>query len=117
MVATDDERIRVACEKFGAEVVMTSPDCANGTDRADEAVAKLKQTYDIVVNIQACPPRVRLCPVVRPVGLKAPVLGLTHLAWQGDEPLMEPSIIDAVVKALQARVASPACHAEAEDAT
>ena len=31
-VVTDDERIADAAKAFGASVLMTSPDCANGTD-------------------------------------------------------------------------------------
>ena len=31
VVATDDERIAETCKKFGADVVMTSETCANGT--------------------------------------------------------------------------------------
>jgi len=42
-----------------------------GTERCNEALKKLGKNYDIVVNIQ------------------------------GDEPLIEPEIIDGVVKALQ----------------
>ena len=33
VVATDDDRIRSAAQDFGAEVVMTSEACANGTER------------------------------------------------------------------------------------
>jgi len=33
VVATDDDRIKDAAEAFGAEVVMTSTHCANGTER------------------------------------------------------------------------------------
>ena len=39
VVATDDDRIKDAAEAFGAEVVMTSVDCANGTERCAEARA------------------------------------------------------------------------------
>lgn len=44
---------------------------ALGTERCNEALEKLEKEYDVVVNIQ------------------------------GDEPLIEPEIIDGVVKALQ----------------
>ncbi|KAJ0044358.1 hypothetical protein Pint_04531 [Pistacia integerrima] len=57
---------------FGADVIMTSESCRNGTERCNEALEKLDKKYDIVVNIQ------------------------------GDEPLIEPEIIDGIVKALQA---------------
>jgi 3-deoxy-manno-octulosonate cytidylyltransferase (CMP-KDO synthetase) len=56
VVATDDERIREACEAFGAEVVMTSPECANGTERCAEAFDNLGGGYDIVVNLQGDAP-------------------------------------------------------------
>ncbi|KAK4590051.1 hypothetical protein RGQ29_020568 [Quercus rubra] len=72
VVATDDERIAEICLGFGADVIMTSESCQNGTERCNEAIQKLRKKFDIVVNIQ------------------------------GDEPLIEPEIIDGVVKALQA---------------
>ena len=56
VVATDDDRIRTAAEGFGAEVVMTSPDCANGTERCAEAFDTLGGGYDIVVNLQGDAP-------------------------------------------------------------
>jgi 3-deoxy-manno-octulosonate cytidylyltransferase (CMP-KDO synthetase) len=56
VVATDDDRIRAAAEAFGAEVVMTSPDCQNGTERCAEAHAALGGGYDIVVNLQGDAP-------------------------------------------------------------
>lgn len=71
VIATDDEKIAECCLGFGADVVMTPESCRNGTERCNEALRKLKKKYDIVVNIQ------------------------------GDEPLIEPEIIDGVVKALQ----------------
>ena len=49
-----------------------------GTERCNEALKKLGKNYDIIVNIQ------------------------------GDEPLIEPEIIDGVVKALQV-VILPLC--------
>ncbi|KAI8000465.1 hypothetical protein LOK49_LG09G00690 [Camellia lanceoleosa] len=72
VVATDDEKIAECCRGFGADVIMTSESCRNGTERCNEALQKLQKSFDVVVNIQ------------------------------GDEPLIEPEIIDGVVKALQA---------------
>lgn len=56
VVATDDDRIRTHAEAFGAEVVMTSVDCRNGTERCAEAHAVLGGGYDIVVNLQGDAP-------------------------------------------------------------
>ncbi|KAJ8616387.1 hypothetical protein MRB53_035759 [Persea americana] len=71
VVATDDEKIAECCRGFGADVIMTSESSRNGTERCNEALQKLGKKYDVVVNIQ------------------------------GDEPLIEPEIIDGIVKALQ----------------
>ena len=68
LVATDDERIRIAARKFGADVVMTSPEHPSGTDRIDEAVRGL--AADVVINIQ------------------------------GDEPLIDPALIDELGRTL-----------------
>ena len=56
VVATDDARIANASEAFGAEVVMTSETCRNGTERCAEAHAALGQDFDIVVNLQGDAP-------------------------------------------------------------
>jgi 3-deoxy-manno-octulosonate cytidylyltransferase (CMP-KDO synthetase) len=56
VVATDDERIRNAAEAFGAEVVMTSESCENGTERCAETHDALGVGYDIVVNLQGDAP-------------------------------------------------------------
>jgi len=72
VVATDDRRIREACEGFCAEVVMTSPDHASGTDRLEEVARKLALDPDHrVVNVQ------------------------------GDEPLIPPSLINQVADNLE----------------
>ncbi len=55
-MATDDDRIREAAEAFGAEVVMTSTTCANGTERCAEALDVLGGGFDIVVNLQGDAP-------------------------------------------------------------
>lgn len=83
VVATDDDRIRIAAESFGAEVVMTSESCANGTERCAEAHAALGGGYEVVVNLQGDAPltphwfvedlvaRLRAAPEM---GLATPVL-------------------------------------------
>lgn len=72
VVATDDSRIEEACRKFGAEVVMTSPNHASGTDRLEEVARKLGLDPDHrVVNVQ------------------------------GDEPLIPPALIDQVADNLE----------------
>jgi 3-deoxy-manno-octulosonate cytidylyltransferase (CMP-KDO synthetase) len=71
VIATDDFRIAEAAFDWGAEVAMTSPNHASGTDRIAEVAAKMKQ-FAHVINIQ------------------------------GDEPLIDPKLIDRLVKALQA---------------
>ena len=55
VVATDDHRIRVAAEGFGAEVVMTLDHWRNGTERCAEVLAHLPG-FDIVVNLQGDAP-------------------------------------------------------------
>ena len=50
-VVTDDDRIAAACDAFGAPVIMTSPDCRNGTERCAEALGQLGDV-DLIVNLQ-----------------------------------------------------------------
>jgi 3-deoxy-manno-octulosonate cytidylyltransferase (CMP-KDO synthetase) len=57
VIATDDERIAAAARVFGADVIMTSPDCASGTDRAAEVASA--SSCDFVINIQGDEPLVR----------------------------------------------------------
>ena len=87
LIATDDERIRAAAEKFGARVCMTDPGHQSGTDRLGEVV----QHYGwpgqtIVVNVQ------------------------------GDEPLLPSGYIAQVARELAshpaAEVATLACPCE-----
>jgi len=50
-VVTDDERIADACTRYGVGVIMTSPECRNGTERCAEAVTSLHEP-DLVINFQ-----------------------------------------------------------------
>jgi len=56
VVATDDARIAGVSESFGAEVVMTSPEARNGTERCAEAHAALGGGFEVVVNLQGDAP-------------------------------------------------------------
>ena len=68
VVATDDQRIADAVERFGGTAVMTRRDHPSGTDRLAEAAQDLSPE-DLVVNVQ------------------------------GDEPMIEPEVIDQAVTA------------------
>ncbi len=55
VVATDSVEIKIVAEGFGAEVVMTSDKCRNGTERCAE-VASMFPDYDVYVNLQGDAP-------------------------------------------------------------
>ena len=86
-VATDDERILAACQNAGILAVLTRADHPSGSDRLAEACDLIGLTdADVVVNVQ------------------------------GDEPLMDPALIEAVASELHRRpdcVMSTAAHAVA----
>ncbi|AXI44671.1 3-deoxy-manno-octulosonate cytidylyltransferase [Sulfitobacter sp. SK012] len=88
VVSTDDTRIKDAAEAFGAEVVMTSESCTNGTERCAEAHAKLGGGFEIVVNLQ------------------------------GDAPLTPAWFVEGLIEGLQAapkaEVATPVLRCEGE---
>ena len=74
VVAADSERIAEACRGHGVEVVLTRADHPSGSDRLAEACAALGlDGDDAVVNVQ------------------------------GDEPLIDPALIDAVANLLRDR--------------
>lgn len=54
LIACDQAHVMDACQSFGAQAVMTSPDHASGTDRIAEAVKDYDA--DIIVNIQGDEP-------------------------------------------------------------
>ncbi len=66
LVATDDERIFNAVEKFSGRAIMTRADHKTGTDRLAEVAEKFPD-IDVIVNVQ------------------------------GDEPLIDPNLIDELV--------------------
>lgn len=83
-VATDDEQIKAAVEAAGYAAILTQSDHPSGTDRLAEAVDQLGLADDaVVVNVQ------------------------------GDEPLIDPALINAVAAKLIADASlsmSTACH-------
>ncbi len=84
IVAADDEEIVTACQRHAVRAVLTRPDHASGSDRLAEACSLLGlDGDDRVVNVQ------------------------------GDEPLIDPALIDACAALLDARpdcVMSTAAH-------
>lgn len=71
LIATDHDGVACACREFGAEVCMTDPAHASGTDRIAEVAVRREWEDDvIVVNVQ------------------------------GDEPLLPPSLIRQVAELL-----------------
>ncbi len=55
-IATDDDRIAHAAQRFGANVLMTPSDCRNGTERCAAALEGLEGDIDVVVNLQGDAP-------------------------------------------------------------
>ncbi|HRZ96503.1 MAG TPA: 3-deoxy-manno-octulosonate cytidylyltransferase [Paludibacter sp.] len=55
-VATDDQRIYDEVVSFGGKVIMTSDQHRSGTDRCFEALTKLPEKFDVVVNVQGDEP-------------------------------------------------------------
>ena len=87
-VATDDERIAAEAARIGAEVIMTDPACANGTERVAQAVTRAGLSQPIVVNLQ------------------------------GDAPLTPPHFVTALIEAMRAdparQVATPVLRCDRE---
>ena len=70
IIATDSELIAQEARRIGADVALTDPDLPSGTDRCYAVVQQLESTPDIVINIQ------------------------------GDEPLLQSSVLTQLVDAL-----------------
>ena len=87
-VATDDARIADEAARIGADVILTSEGCRNGTERVAEAVTTAGITADIIVNLQ------------------------------GDAPLTPAHFVTALIDAMRAdpslQMATPALRCDAE---
>jgi len=55
-VATDDDRIADFCTSNNIPFVMTSAECATGTDRAMAAIKELETKPDFIINLQGDAP-------------------------------------------------------------
>ncbi len=55
-VLTDDDRIADAAQGFGAEVLMTTSEARNGSERCAEGLAQLGRDPDVVINLQGDAP-------------------------------------------------------------
>ncbi len=51
-IATDSQEIEHAAKSFSAQVIMTSPDCRNGSERVWDALQQLDFQPDVIVNFQ-----------------------------------------------------------------
>jgi 3-deoxy-manno-octulosonate cytidylyltransferase (CMP-KDO synthetase) len=55
-VATDDDRIAEEVASFGGQVIMTAPECANGTERCADAIERMGDVAEVIVNLQGDAP-------------------------------------------------------------
>lgn len=52
LIATEDERIVDFATRFGGEAVLTSENCANGTERTFDAINRRQLDVDVIINLQ-----------------------------------------------------------------
>lgn len=97
LLATDSEEVRAACASFGAEVVMTSPDHASGTDRVAEVARALD--HDVIINVQGDEPLIEHDDLLRLKGLFENDVVMTTLVARRSDPtgFRDPNIVKAIV--------------------
>jgi 3-deoxy-manno-octulosonate cytidylyltransferase (CMP-KDO synthetase) len=90
LVATDHADIAAEVDRFGGEFVMTSPQCASGTDRVAEVTRKLPRA-EIVVNVQGDEPEMSPDNIDRVIEVleQNPSAGMATLAT----PLPTPELL------------------------
>jgi 3-deoxy-manno-octulosonate cytidylyltransferase (CMP-KDO synthetase) len=71
VIATDSDEIAKHVNGFGAGAIMTPENCANGSERVSYAAKHLSEEFEIIINVQ------------------------------GDEPLIEPSVIEQLAMAFK----------------
>jgi 3-deoxy-manno-octulosonate cytidylyltransferase (CMP-KDO synthetase) len=102
IVATDHAEIAREVERFGGDFVMTSPDCASGTDRVAEVARKMPRA-DILVNVQGDEPEMSPDNIDRVIELleQSPTAGMATLATRmpSAEQLANPACVKVVFDA------------------
>jgi 3-deoxy-manno-octulosonate cytidylyltransferase (CMP-KDO synthetase) len=99
LVATDDQRILEAVQKFGGKGMMTSPDHPTGSDRVAEVARKLRS--EIIVNVQGDEPLIKgpiIDKAIRPL-LTDETISISTLMTRIDEvkDWLNPHIVKVVV--------------------
>lgn len=101
IIATDDDRIARAAQAFGAEVALTSPDHASGTDRVAEVAAGLE--CELIVNLQGDEPLVDPAAIDDAVGPLAAdqtiPMGTLCAPLERTEDLANPNVVKVVLDA------------------
>ncbi|HEY7185255.1 MAG TPA: 3-deoxy-manno-octulosonate cytidylyltransferase [Vicinamibacterales bacterium] len=101
VVATDDERIASAIERFGGIVRMTGSDHRTGTDRIAEVARDLP--CDIIVNVQGDLPMIEpemIAEAIEPLTADpALVMSTLRQAIADDSDFTNPNVVKVVVDA------------------
>ena len=99
IVATDDERIVKAVERFGGEARMTRADHRTGTERVAEVAAR--ENGDVFVNVQGDEPLLDPVAVDTAVGalLEEPAAAIATVATPIRTPadIMDPNVVKTVL--------------------
>ena len=92
LIAADDEKVMAAAKTFGAECVLTSIEHQSGTDRIAEAVAKIADSGQRIVDSEK---KEKLNAIRYTLNANDIVVNL-----QGDEPEIDPANVDYLAKLL-----------------
>lgn len=99
VVATDDERIYNHVAEFG-NCMMTSPAHLSGTDRCFEVYDKLRENYDVLINLQGDEPFIQPSQVESLADCfanRGTQIATLRKPIQSQEELMNPNIVKVLV--------------------
>jgi 3-deoxy-manno-octulosonate cytidylyltransferase (CMP-KDO synthetase) len=100
VVATDDERIYTHINDIGGEAIITSSTHTNGTERCCEVLGKIKEEFDVAINIQGDEPYIHPEQISQLAGLfENKEVQIGTLIKKIDDPadLLNPDSIKKVV--------------------